>query len=74
MSMSVFIRLNLSSFLYALFPFAGIELMANVYRLSRVTGWGAGSRECCDFGLLLCWPASIGFRISKADQALVGWT
>lgn len=40
MSMSFFIRLNISSFLYALFPFAGIELMANVYRLSRVTGWG----------------------------------
>lgn len=27
--MSFFIRLNISSFLYALFPFAGIELMAN---------------------------------------------
>lgn len=27
-------------FLYAWFPFVGIELMANVYRLSRVTGWG----------------------------------
>lgn len=38
--MSFFIRLNLSSFLYAWFPFAGIELMINVYRLSRVTGWG----------------------------------
>ncbi|MGG4343100.1 hypothetical protein [Paenibacillus lautus] len=38
--MSFFIRLNISSFLYAWFPFAVIELMSNVYRLSRVTGWG----------------------------------
>lgn len=38
--MSFVIRLNISSFLYAWFPFVGIELMVNVYRLSRVTGWG----------------------------------
>lgn len=38
--MSFVIRLNMSSFLYAWFPFVGIELMANVYRISRVTGWG----------------------------------
>ncbi len=37
--MRFFIRLNVSSFLYALFPFAVLELMANVYRISRVTGW-----------------------------------
>ncbi|AWP27817.1 hypothetical protein PVOR_19709 [Paenibacillus vortex V453] len=37
--MRFFIRLNVSSFLYAMFPFAVLELMANVYRISRVTGW-----------------------------------
>lgn len=37
--MNFFIRLNMSSILYALFPVACVELMVNVYRISRVTGW-----------------------------------
>lgn len=37
--MNFIIRLNMVGALYALFPFAGIELMVNVYRIGRLTGW-----------------------------------
>ncbi|MEF7438034.1 hypothetical protein V4V36_00470 [Paenibacillus lautus] len=37
--MKFIIRLNMAAALYALFPFAGIELMVNVYRIGRLTGW-----------------------------------
>ncbi|MBA9087860.1 hypothetical protein FHR92_004353 [Fontibacillus solani] len=37
--MNHIIRINVVSVLYALFIFIPIELMLNVYRISRVTGW-----------------------------------
>ncbi|TCZ79497.1 hypothetical protein E0485_05570 [Paenibacillus albiflavus] len=37
--MKQIIRLNVVSILYALFIFVPIELMVNVYRISRLTGW-----------------------------------
>jgi hypothetical protein len=37
--MEYFIKLNAVSLLYALMVFIPIELMVNVYRISRVTNW-----------------------------------
>ncbi|MCM3079771.1 hypothetical protein [Brevibacillus invocatus] len=41
--MKFFLKLNLMSILYALFLFIPIELMMNVYRIDRLTGWGIGT-------------------------------
>jgi len=35
-----FLKLNVISFLYALMIFIPLELMFNVYRISRLTNWG----------------------------------
>jgi hypothetical protein len=41
--MKYFIKLNVISILYALLILVPIELMANVYRISRLTGWNIGT-------------------------------
>ena len=41
--MKYFIKLNVISILYALMIFVPIQLMANVYRISRRTGWNIGT-------------------------------
>ncbi|CRK84743.1 hypothetical protein [Neobacillus massiliamazoniensis] len=41
--MKHFIKLNMVSILYALMILVPIELMANVYRISRLTGWNIGT-------------------------------
>lgn len=41
--MKFFLKLNLMSILYALLLFIPIELMMNVYRIDRLTGWGIGT-------------------------------
>lgn len=40
--MKYFIKLNVVSILYALMIFVPIQLIGNVYRISRVTGWNIG--------------------------------
>lgn len=40
--MKYFFKLNVVSILYALMILFPIELMANVYRISRLTGWNIG--------------------------------
>nr|WP_295971424.1 hypothetical protein [uncultured Bacillus sp.] len=40
--MNYFVKLNVVSILYALMILVPIELMANVYRISRLTGWNIG--------------------------------
>lgn len=62
--MNFIIRLNIAGALYALFPFAGIELMVNVYRIGRLTGWdldhvNALTLVCCAAGFIL---SGWGFR------------
>lgn len=37
--MNYFLKLNIISMLYALIVFTPFELMLNVYRISRLTGW-----------------------------------
>jgi hypothetical protein len=41
--MKYFLRLNVVSILYSLMILVPIELMANVYRISRLTGWNIGT-------------------------------
>ena len=41
--MKYFCKLNILSILYALMVFVPIELMVNVYRISRVTNWEVGT-------------------------------
>ncbi|WML52271.1 hypothetical protein RCG17_23260 [Neobacillus sp. PS3-12] len=41
--MKYFIKLNVFSILYALMIFFPIQLMGNVYRVSRLTGWNIGT-------------------------------
>ncbi|WP_256238646.1 hypothetical protein [Bacillus sp. EB600] len=41
--MKYFIKLNVVSILYALMIFVPIQLMGNVYRISRLTGWNIGT-------------------------------
>lgn len=41
--MKYFIKLNVVSILYALMILVPIELMVNVYRISRLTGWNIGT-------------------------------
>jgi hypothetical protein len=41
--MKHFIKLNIVSILYALMIFVPIQLMGNVYRISRLTGWNIGA-------------------------------
>lgn len=41
--MKFFLKLNLMSILCGLFLFIPIELMMNVYRIDRLTGWGIGT-------------------------------
>lgn len=41
--MNYFIKLNVVSILYALMIFVPIQLMGNVYRISRLTGWDIGT-------------------------------
>lgn len=41
--MKYFIKLNVASILYALMILIPIELMANVHRISRLTGWNIGT-------------------------------
>jgi hypothetical protein len=41
--MNYFLKLNAVSILYALMFFAPAELMVNVYRISRLTGWEIGT-------------------------------
>ncbi|WP_233569865.1 hypothetical protein [Falsibacillus albus] len=40
--MKYFIKLNIISILYALLILVPSELMINVYRFSRLTGWNIG--------------------------------
>jgi hypothetical protein len=40
--MKYFIKLNVVSILYALMIFVPIQLIGNIYRISRVTGWNIG--------------------------------
>ncbi len=40
--MKYFLKLNVISILYALMVFVPLELMLNVYRISRLTNWGIG--------------------------------
>ncbi|WP_070119356.1 hypothetical protein [Bacillus marinisedimentorum] len=37
--MKYFVKLNVISILYAIMVFVPLELMVNVYRISRLTGW-----------------------------------
>ncbi|MGJ7922894.1 hypothetical protein [Neobacillus sp. LXY-4] len=37
--MKYFIKLNVTSILYAVMVFVPLELMINVYRISRLTNW-----------------------------------
>ncbi|MHC0039754.1 hypothetical protein [Pseudoneobacillus sp. C159] len=41
--MKYFLRLNVVSILYALLVFVPLELMLNVYRISRITNWEVGT-------------------------------
>ena len=41
--MSYFLKLNVVSILYALMVFVPLELMVNVYRISRLTTWKIGT-------------------------------
>lgn len=41
--MKYFLKLNAVSILYALMVFIPIELMANVYRITRLTNWEIGT-------------------------------
>lgn len=41
--MKYFMKLNIMGTLYALALFVAIELILNVYRISRLTGWDLGS-------------------------------
>lgn len=41
--MNYFLKLNVVSILYALMVLIPFELMANVYRISRLTGWSIGT-------------------------------
>ena len=41
--MSYFLKLNVVSILYALMVFVPLELMVNVYRISRLTTWEIGT-------------------------------
>lgn len=50
---SFFLKLNMVSALFALLPFIGIELMANVYRISRLTGVEIGKvSTTIDYGIV----------------------
>ncbi|MGP4042486.1 hypothetical protein ACTWP4_21640 [Gracilibacillus sp. D59] len=41
--MNYFLRLNVVSILYALIVFVPLEIMLNVYRISRLTNWEIGT-------------------------------
>lgn len=41
--MKYFIKLNAVSFIYALMAFIPVELLMNVYRISRLTNWTIGT-------------------------------
>lgn len=41
--MNYFLKLNAVSMLYALMAILPLELMLNVYRITRLTGWGIGT-------------------------------
>jgi hypothetical protein len=41
--MKYFLKLNVVSILYALMVFVPLELMLNVYRISRITNWEIGT-------------------------------
>lgn len=41
--MKFFMKLNVVSILYALMLFVPIEIMINIYRISRLTGWDIGT-------------------------------
>lgn len=70
--MNFFIRLNMSSILYALFPAACIELMVNGYRISRLTGWDLELVNALTLGFCICGTLFSSFGFPKLIRYWLG--
>lgn len=70
--MKYFLKLNITSMLYAFIMFVPTELLVNVYRINRLTGWDFGVIEIATLMINVTFLVSLSWLIIRLNSRWLG--